>query len=90
MFKSVWDRIHYGTDPFCLHGTGGPVRNWNGTVQYGITFISGPIWYQMEDPIQKVPCKHKAYPYQLRTSSKRIRSRVNAALMYKLHAGIVG
>ena len=22
MFKSVWDRIHFGTDPLCLHGTG--------------------------------------------------------------------
>ena len=22
MFRSVWDRIHSGTDPLCLHGTG--------------------------------------------------------------------
>ena len=29
-----------------------PVRNWNGTVRYGITFISGPVWYQMADPIR--------------------------------------
>ena len=28
-----------------------PVRNWNGMAPYGITFISGPIWYQMADPI---------------------------------------
>ena len=28
-----------------------PVRNWNGTVLYGITFKSGPAWYQIADPI---------------------------------------
>ena len=90
MFKSVWDRIYYGTDRFYLHGTGGLVRNCNGTVQYAITFISEPNWYQIADLIHKVPCKHKADPYQFRTGSKWIRSRVNAALMYQLHAGIVG
>ena len=42
------------------------VRNWNGTVPYGITFISGPVWYQIADPI--------------RTGSNR--SRVSAALVY--------
>ena len=26
----------------------GLVRNWNGIVPYGFTFISGPIWYQMQ------------------------------------------
>ena len=31
--------------------------------------------------IHQVPCKHKAYPYQFRTGFKRIRSRVNAALV---------
>ena len=35
--------------------------------------------------IHQVPCKHKAYPYQFRSSSKRIRSRVNAALIINLY-----
>ena len=30
----------------------GPVQNWNSTVSFGITFISGPIWYQIADPIR--------------------------------------
>ena len=29
----------------------GPVRNWTGTVPCRITFISGPIWYQIVDLI---------------------------------------
>ena len=43
MFRSVWDRIHSVYR--------GPVRTWNGTVPYGITFISGPIWYKIADAI---------------------------------------
>ena len=49
MFRSVYDRIHSGTDPPCLHGTS---SNWNGTVPHRITFRSGPIWYQIADPIR--------------------------------------
>ena len=30
----------------------GPVKSWNGTVPYGITFVSGPIWYQIADRIR--------------------------------------
>ena len=40
------DPLWYG--PLCLHGTG---SNWNGIVLYGITFVSGPIWYQIADPL---------------------------------------
>ena len=29
-----------------------PVLNWNGTVPHRITFISGPIWYKIADPIR--------------------------------------
>ena len=29
----------------------GPVLNWSGTVPHRITFISGPIWHQIEDPV---------------------------------------
>ena len=29
----------------------GPAQNWNSTVPYEITFISGPIWYQIADSI---------------------------------------
>ena len=46
MFRSVWDQIHYGMDTICLHRTG---SNLNSIVSYGITFISGPIWYQRAD-----------------------------------------
>ena len=83
MFRSVWDRIHYGRDPLCLHGTGSKLegygsvsddlQKWTHLVpdsrsdQYRI--------YQVDVPA----CKHKAYPYHFRTGSKRIRSRVNAA-----------
>ena len=79
MFRSVWDRIHSVYT--------GPVLNWNGTVPHRITFVSGPILVpdSRSDPyrIHQVPCKHKAYPYQFRTVSKRIRSRVNAAYIRK-------
>ena len=30
-----------------------PVRSWNGAVLYGITFMSGPIWYHIADPFLK-------------------------------------
>ena len=81
MFMSVWDRIDYGTDPLYLHGTGSKLER------------SSSIWdhlYEWTDlvpdsrsdryRILQVPCKHKDYPYQFHTGSKRIRSRVNAAL----------
>ena len=62
----------------------GPVLNWNDTVRHRITFIK---WTHLvpdsrSDPyrIYQVQCKHKAYPYQFGTSSKRTRSSVNAAL----------
>ena len=52
------DRL--GSDPFrtgsamvrihsvCM----GQVRNWNSTVPYEITLISGFIWYRIADPIR--------------------------------------
>ena len=80
MFRSVWDRIHYGTDPLCLHGTGSKLE------RYGSIWDHVHKWTHLvpdsrSDPyrIHQVPCKHNAYPYQFRTGSKRIRSRVNAA-----------
>ena len=64
MFRFVWDRIHYGTDPLCLHGTGSKLERY------------GSIWDRLDkwthlvpdsrsDPyrIHQVPCKHKVYPY---------------------------
>ena len=48
MFRSVWDQIHCGMETICLHMTG---SNLNSIVLYGITFISGPIWYQRADLI---------------------------------------
>ena len=45
MFRSVWDQIHSVYT--------GPVLNWNGTVKHRmITFIGGPIWYKIADPIR--------------------------------------
>ena len=49
MFRSaVWDQIHCGMDTICLHRTG---SNLSSILPYGITFISGPIWYQRADLI---------------------------------------
>ena len=48
MFRSVWDQIHSGMDIICLHRTGSYL---NSIVPHGITFISGPIWYQRADLI---------------------------------------
>ena len=83
MFRSVWDRIHPGTDSHCLHRTGSELE------RYGSTLDHLHKWTHLvpdsrSDPyrIHQVPCKHKAYPYQFRTGSKRIRSRVNAALKF--------
>ena len=45
MFGSVWDRIHSVYT--------GLVLNWKCTVPHGITFISGPIWYQIANPIPR-------------------------------------
>ena len=43
IFRSVWDWIPLVyTEPF---------QDWNGSVPHGITFIIGPIWYQIADPI---------------------------------------
>ena len=64
LLRSVWDGI--GSTMVRIHSVyTAPVRNWNGTIPYGITLISGPIWYQTADPI--------------RTGSTR--SRVNARLI---------
>ena len=51
LFRSVWDRILFGTDPLCSHWTGSKLERY-GSILYGITFISGPIWYQIADPIR--------------------------------------
>ena len=37
-------QIRLGSDPLCLHETGSKLS-------HRITFISGPIWYQIADPI---------------------------------------
>ena len=60
MFKATFTRDRICSDPFGIGSTmlqihsvyTGPVRNWNGTVPCGITFISGSIWYQIADPIR--------------------------------------
>ena len=74
--------IRLGSDPLCLHGTGSKLE------RYGSTLDHLHKWTHLvpdgrSDPygIHQVPCKHKAYLYQFRTGSKRIRSRENAAIM---------
>ena len=69
-------QIRLGSDPLFYTGL---VRNWNGTVPYRITFISGPDSRSEPYRIHQFPCKHKVYPYQFRNDSKRIRSHVNGA-----------
>ena len=57
--KATFTRDQICSDPFGIGSTmvrihsvyTGPIRNWNGTVPYGITFISGLIWYQIAVPI---------------------------------------
>ena len=46
----------------------GPVRNWNGTVPYGITFISGPFWYQIVDLILTRSSKSRVNTKFIRTN----------------------
>ena len=84
MFRSVWDQIHYGTDPLCLHGTGLNLERHGSIWDHLYKWTRYLVPDSRSDPyrIQQVPCKHKAYPYQFHTGSKRIRSRVNSALMY--------
>ena len=81
MFRSVWDRIYYGTDPLCLHGTGSKLERY-GSIWDHLHKRTHLVPDSRSDPyrIHQVPCKHKTYPYQFRTGSKRIRSRVNAAI----------
>ena len=58
-FKASFTRDQIYPDPFGIGSTivrihsvyTGPVRYWNGIVPYGITFTSGPIWYQIANPI---------------------------------------
>ena len=46
-------KIRLGSDPLWYGSTLlTPDRFETGTVRYGITFISGPIWYQIADPIR--------------------------------------
>ena len=51
-----------------------------GTVRFHMGSPSKPDSRSDRYRIHQVLCKHKAYEYQFRASSKRIRSRVNAAL----------
>ena len=55
----------HGRDLLCLHG---PVRNWNGTIPYGITFISGSIWYQIADPIRTGSTRSRVNTRLIRTN----------------------
>ena len=79
---SVWDRIHYDTDPLCSQESRSKLK------RYGSIWDHLHKWTHLvpdsrSDPywIHQVPCKHKAYSYQFRTGFKRMPSLVNAALM---------
>ena len=84
IFRSVWDRIHYGTDPLCLHVTGSKLGRYGSILDHihkwtHLVLDSRSYPYR----IHQVPRKSKAYPYQFRTGFNRIRSRVNTALLSK-------
>ena len=81
MFRSVLDRLHCGTDPLCLHGTGSKLERY-GSISDHLHKWTHLVPDSRSEPyrIHQVPCKHKVYTYQFRIGSKRIRSRVNAAL----------
>ena len=75
----------HGTDPLCLHGT------CKKQERHGYIWDNLHNWTHLvpdsrSDPycIHQVPCKNKAYPYQFRTGSRRIRSRVNTASVHTL------
>ena len=70
----TWDWIC--SDPFGIGSTllrihfvyTGPVLNWNGTVPHRITFISGPIWYQIADPIRTGSTRSRVTTRLIRTN----------------------
>ena len=49
MFRSIWDWITL-VRTHCAYT--GPVLDINGKVPHRITLISGPIYYQIADPIR--------------------------------------
>ena len=75
-------QIRLGSDPLWYGSTvcTRPVLNRNGMVPHRITFISGPIWYQIADPIRTGSTRSRVNTRPIRTDSKWIRSCVNAAL----------
>ena len=81
MFRSVWDRIHHGTDSLCLHETGSKLE-WCSSIWDHLHKLTHLVPDSRSDPdrIHQVTYKHKAYPHQFRTVSKPILSSVNAAL----------
>ena len=63
MFRSIWVRIHYGTDPLCLHGTGSKPKRYGSMWDHLFKWThlvpdSGCDPY----PIHQVPYKHKPFP----------------------------
>ena len=78
-FRSVWDQIHCGTDPLCLHGTSSKLERY------------GSIWDRLHKWTHFVPYS-SSNPYRIISLyvdtrlihtnfvSKWIQSRVNAAL----------
>ena len=91
VFDATFTRVRISADPSGIGSTlvrihsvcTGRVLNWNGTVPHRDHLHEWthlvPDSRSKPYRIRQVPCKHKAYPYQFRTGSKRIRSSVNAA-----------
>ena len=54
LYVIVYVQIRLGSDPLWYRLTvyTGPVQNWNGMVPYGITSISGSIWWQIANLIR--------------------------------------
>ena len=85
MFRSVWDRIHYGRDLLCLRGTVSKLE-WNSSIWDHLHKWAHLVPDSRSDPcrIHQIPCKHKSPPSpfssRLLSGSKEIWSNVNDAL----------
>ena len=74
--KVTFTRDRICSDPFGIVSTlvrihyvyTGPALNWNGTIPHRITFISGPIWYQIADPIRTGSTKSRVNTRLIRTN----------------------
>ena len=73
MIRSIWDQIHYGTDPLCLHGTSLKLERHTSTWGHLLEWN-----HLVPDSRSNLYWIH-AYLYQIRTGSKWMQSHVKPA-----------